>query len=53
MRVFIEIQRYKKVINKYNHLLYSVPYKHFTNSIENYFTMLKSRLQKLYGLTYA
>jgi len=37
----------------YNHLLYAVPYQHFTNSIENYFSMLKSRLQKLDGLTHA
>jgi len=43
----------KEVINKDNHLLYAVPYQHFTNSIENYFSMLKSRLQKLDGLTYA
>ena len=42
----------KEVINKHNHLLYAVPYQHFTNSIENYFSMLKSRLQKLDGLTY-
>ena len=42
----------KKVINKDNHLLYAVPYQHFTNSIENYFSMLKSRLQKLDGLTH-
>ena len=42
----------KEVINKDNHLLYAVPYQHFTNSIENYFSMLKSRLQKLDGLTY-
>jgi hypothetical protein len=33
-------------------LLYSVPYQHFTNSIENYFSMMKSRLQKLDGLTH-
>jgi len=32
--------------------VYSVPYQHFTNSIENYFSMLKSRLQKLDGLTH-
>ena len=32
---------------------YAVPYQHFTNSIENYFSMLKSRLQKLDGLTHA
>jgi len=30
----------------------AVPYQHFTNSIENYFSMLKSRLQKLDGLTH-
>ena len=30
----------------------SVPYQHFTNSIENYFSMMKSRLQKLDGLTH-
>jgi hypothetical protein len=34
-------------LNKDNHLLYAVPYQHFTNSIEFYFSMLKSRLQKL------
>jgi hypothetical protein len=43
----------KELINKDNHLLYAVPYQHFTNSIENYFSMLKSRLQKLDGLTHA
>jgi transposase len=43
----------KEVINKDNNLLYAVPYQHFTNSIENYFSMLKSRLQKLDGLTHA
>ena len=32
--------------------VYAVPYQHFTNSIENYFSMLKSRLQKLDGLTH-
>jgi transposase len=42
----------KEIINQYNHLLYAVPYQHFTNSIENYFSMLKSRLQKLDGLTH-
>ena len=43
----------KEIINQHNHLLYAVPYQHFTNSIENYFSMLKSRLQKLDGLTHA
>ena len=42
----------KELVNKNNKILYSVPYQHFTNSIENYFSMLKSRLQKLDGLTY-
>ena len=39
-------------MNKHNTLLYSVPYQHFTNSIENYFSMMKSRLYKLDGLTH-
>jgi len=42
----------KELVNKHNTLLYSVPYQHFTNSIENYFSMMKSRLHKLNGLTY-
>ena len=42
----------KELVNKNNKILYSVPYQHFTNSIENYFSILKSRLQKLDGLTH-
>jgi len=42
----------KELVNTHNHLLYSVSYQHFTNSIENYFSMMKSRLHKLEGLTY-
>ena len=42
----------KEFVNKHNTLLYSVPYQHFTNSIENYFSMMKSRLNKLDGLTH-
>jgi hypothetical protein len=42
----------KNLINQSNKVLYSVPYQHFTNSIENYFSMFKSRLTKLDGLTY-
>ena len=38
--------------NNDNKLIYSVPYQHFTNVIEHYFSILKSRLQKLEGLTY-
>ena len=45
-------ERIKALVNKHNNLLYTVPYQHFTNSIENYFSMLKSRLQKLDGLKY-
>ena len=35
-----------------NNLLYTVPYQHYTNAIEGYFNVLKSRLQKKKGLTY-
>jgi hypothetical protein len=45
-------EKIKELVNKHNKILYSVPYQHFTNSIENYFSMLKSRLQKLDGLTH-
>jgi len=45
-------ERIKDLVNKKNTLLLTVPYQHFTNSIENYFSILKSRLQKLDGLTY-
>ena len=36
----------KELVNKNNKLLYAVPYQHFTNSIENYFIMMKARLRK-------
>ena len=42
----------KNEINKNNKVLYSCPYQHFTNAIEHYFSILKSRLQKLEGLTF-
>jgi hypothetical protein len=45
-------EKIKELVNKHNNILYAVPYQHFTNSIEKYFSMLKSRLQKLDGLTY-
>jgi hypothetical protein len=45
-------ERIKELISKHNNILYAVPYQHFTNSIENYFSMLKSRLQKIDGLTH-
>ena len=42
----------RNLINLDNKVLFSVPYQHFTNAIENYFSMFKSRLSKLDGLTY-
>ena len=45
-------EKIKELIGKNNTILYAVPYQHFTNSIKNYFSMLKSRLQKEEGLTY-
>lgn len=48
-------ERIKELVNKHNNILYDVPYQHFTNSIENYFSVMKSRLrklQKLKGLKY-
>ena len=44
--------KYKDVIKKDNNLLYAVPYQYYTNAIEGYFNVLKSRLQKKKGLTY-
>ena len=40
----------RDLVNKHNKLLYSVPYQHFSNAIENYFSKLKSKLQKFSGL---
>lgn len=45
MRVVIEMKKIKVLLNKNNTLLYSIPYQHFKNSIEKYFSMMKSRLQ--------
>ena len=42
----------RDLVNKHNKLLYSVPYQHFSNAIENYFSMLKSKLHKFSGLKY-
>uniref|UniRef100_A0A6C0E3K9 Tc1-like transposase DDE domain-containing protein n=1 Tax=viral metagenome TaxID=1070528 RepID=A0A6C0E3K9_9ZZZZ len=38
---------YKELVNKHNKILYTIPYQYFTNSIEKYFSMLKSRLYKV------
>ena len=42
----------KHNIMKNNKLIYSVPYQHYTNSIEMFFSLLKSKLQKKQGLLY-
>lgn len=36
----------KNEILKKNKLLYSIPYQHFTNSIEQFFSVLKSKLKR-------
>ena len=41
--------RIREFVERHNKLLYSVPYQHFSNAIENYFSMLKARLQKYSG----
>lgn len=35
----------KEKIRENNKLLYSVPYQHYTNAIENYFSVLKSKIR--------
>jgi hypothetical protein len=45
-------ERVKELINKNNKLIYSVPYQHYTNGIEMFFSFLKSKLQKKQGLYY-
>jgi transposase len=42
----------KNLINKNNKVLYTVPYQHYTNAIENFFSVLKSKLHKYKSLTY-
>lgn len=45
-------QSIKDLINKENEILYSVPYQHFTNAIKNWFSVMKSKLQKKDSLMY-
>ena len=45
-------EKIKELVNKNNNLLYSIPYQHYSNSIELYFSLLKSKLRKLEGLKY-
>lgn len=42
----------KELISKNNKLLYSVPYQHYTNAIENWFSIFKSHLKKSKVMTY-
>ena len=39
-------------VKEKNKLLYSIPYQPYKNAIENFFSMLKSKLQKMKGLKY-
>ncbi len=39
-------QSIKDLINKENKILYSVPYQHFTNAIENWFSVMKSSYKR-------
>jgi transposase-like protein len=43
-------KKVKEVIEKHNNLLYSIPYQHFTNTIEQYFSILKSKLRKTHDI---
>ena len=45
-------QKVKDNIQENNELLYSVPYQHYTNAIEQYFSVFKSKLRKKKGLGY-
>ena len=45
-------ERIRELINKHNQVLYAVPYQHFTNAIENFFSVFKSKLQKKIVITY-
>ena len=42
-------QRVKDLINQHNKL-YSIPYQHYTNAIEQYFSILKNKLHKKKGI---
>ncbi len=45
-------EKIKELINKKNKLLYSIPYQHYTNTIEQYFGIFKSKMMKLEALKY-
>ena len=39
-------------VDTHSQVLYAVPYQHFTNAIENFFSVFKLRLQKKIGITF-
>ncbi len=45
-------EKIKRLVNENNHLLYSIPYQHYTNCIENFFSVIKNRLYKIKGIGY-
>ena len=45
-------KKVKDLIQEKNKLLYSVPYQHYTNAIENFFSVLKNKLRKYNGIGY-
>ena len=45
-------ERIKELVEKDNKLLYSIPYQHYCNAIENYFSILKAKLKKLDNLSF-
>ena len=45
-------EKIQTLVNKDNKLLYSPAYQHECNSIEHYFSVLKSKLKKLDNLSY-
>ena len=44
-------QQIQELINRQNKLLYAVPYQHYTNAIEQYFSVVKTHLRKYKGIT--
>ena len=52
MQGVIGTKKVKEYINLNNDLLYSIPYQNYTNAIENFFSILKSKLYKLNGYEY-
>ena len=45
-------EKIKTLVNNENQILYSPPYQHNCNAIENFFSVMKSKLKKLDNLSY-